>query len=143
MIALTNVSHFNKDYQILKNINLKVYAGERVSVVADGINSGRYSLMNLMLMIEKIEAKGNTDTGCLTPLSRVSVSSKNKPSTIELLGENIEFLDKGSFRKRMAYLAESPPVFYGSVRENIDPDGEYEDAEIIKTIHFLKVKFSP
>ena len=42
-------------------------------------------------------------------------------------------------RKDAAYLSSSPSMFSGTVKENIDPDGQFQEDEIVRTLHFLKV----
>lgn len=56
-----------------------------------------------------------------------------------MMGENVDYCDVKLLRKNMIYLSQYPTLFSGTVRNNIDPYGEFEDSEIIRTLHFLKI----
>lgn len=126
LILVQNVNFSNKKYRILKNVSLKVYRAERVGIIAEGENSGRHSLLQLLLLNKSYdEEKFNMDL---------------KRSVIELLENDTKLTNKQKLRKDMIFLSQRPCLFYGTVHENIDPYNEYKEEEIIRTFHFLKVK---
>ena len=124
LIKLEKVNLTNGKYSILKDINMKIYCAERVAIVAEGNESGRHDLLNVLLMNQEI------DKGDLT---------SSDPGSYEFLGEIAYFTERQILRKTIGYLSEYPCMFYGTVRENLDPDDKYDDETLIKTLHFLKV----
>lgn len=109
----------------MEKVSLKVYEAERVAIVGEGDNSGRYSLLQLLLLNEQ-QDEAQYDLELKRPL-------------IEFLGEDTQLVDKKILRKQIIYLSQSPTLFYGTVKENIDPYNEFSEKEIIRTLHFLKV----
>ena len=125
LIKLEGVNLTNGKYSILKEINMKIYSAERVAIVAGDNDSGRFDLLNILLLNEEID-KGD-------------LNSEDQGS-YEYLGQNVEFSKPEELRKTFGYLSEYPRMFYGTVRNNLDPDDRYDDEILIKTLHFLKVK---
>lgn len=115
----------NKKYKILKKISLKVYGAERVAIISDGQNSGRHSLLQLILL--------NQDH------DNDELNMELKRSVIELLGLDTKLINKKVLRREMFFMSQHPCLFYGSVKENIDPYNQFDESEIIRTLHFLKV----
>jgi len=115
---MKNVCFSTPNSKILNNINLKIFEAEKVAVV-DPENYGRQSLLNVMLLLDKIDSNPN--------------------SVFELLGRNVEFASVHDLRKEICFLSQYPRMFTGTVKENIDPDNNFTDSEIVRTLHFLKI----
>lgn len=123
------MSFSNKKYKILQGISLKVYEAERVAIIADGEDSGRHSLLQLLLLNQ-------------TPDDYSEDSIDFKRPFIEFMGKDSGLVEKKELRKDMIFLSQYPCLFYGTVRENIDPYNEFEEEDIITTLHFLKVSLT-
>lgn len=126
LILIQNVNFSNKKYKILKSISLKVYEAERVAIVADGEDSGRHSLLQLLLLNNSPDEYSEDSIDFKRPF-------------IEFLGKDSKLEPKKKLRSDMIFLSQYPCLFYGTVRENIDPYNEFEEEDIITTLHFLKV----
>lgn len=118
LIYMKNVSLSSPNMKILKNIHLKVYQAEKVAFV-DPHNSGRQSLLNLILLLERMD--------------------DNDESVFKINLENVDIANPVTLRKDMSYLSQYPTMFSGTVKENIDPQNEFDEEEIIRTLHFLKI----
>ena len=118
LINMKNVSLSTPNKQILQNIKLKVYEAEKVAFVDPG-NVGRQSILKLLLLLEKMD--------------------QNESSLFQLLGEHVDYADPKKIRENLCYLSQYPVMFSGTVRENLDPQNKYDEEEIIRTLHFLKI----
>jgi ABC-type bacteriocin/lantibiotic exporter with double-glycine peptidase domain len=56
----------------------------------------------------------------------------------ELMSRNVDYCNPEQMRKQILYLNQYPAFFAGTVRENIDPDEQFEEKDLIRTLHFLK-----
>jgi ABC-type multidrug transport system fused ATPase/permease subunit len=54
------------------------------------------------------------------------------------MSENVDYCNPEQMRKHILYLNQFPHFFAGTVKENIDPDDQFEEKDIIRTLHFLK-----
>lgn len=106
--------------RILNSIYLKIYAAEKVAII-DPENYGRENLFKLITLSKSRDIKASGS------------------SLFQLLGYNVDLTDANTIRKDMLYLRQDPPMFKGTVRENIDPHHRFSDTEIVRTLHFLKV----
>ena len=57
--------------------------------------------------------------------------------TIKVLGVDIEAARIYELRRQQMYLSENPPVFTGTLRENIDPFNKYTDDDIVRTLDYF------
>ena len=95
------------------------------------------SIRNLSCTIQagmKIGIVGRTGAGkssILQVLFRLSDCSEGK-----LIIDGVDIKDIGLhlLRKNIAYIPQTPFLIQGSIRENLDPFGEYDDEQIEKTL---------
>lgn len=62
----------------------------------------------------------------------------SKQSYFEMMSENVDYCNPEQMRKQILYLNQYPAFFSGTVLENIDPNGEFHEKDIVRTLHFLK-----
>lgn len=91
---------------VLKGVNLVVRSGEKVGVVGR-TGSGKSSLMIALLQIVEI-ADGS----------------------IMVDGVNLAKVGLKDVRKRMTIIPQDPVMFSGTIRFNLDPFGQYSDAQV-------------
>jgi len=91
---------------VLENISLSMKPGEKVGICGR-TGAGKSSLLLALFRI-------------IEPAS----------GTIFVDGQDITKLGLHDLRSSIAIVPQSPDLFEGTVRENIDPVGEYEDADI-------------
>ncbi|BGO90746.1 hypothetical protein NBRC10512v2_002998 [Rhodotorula toruloides] len=91
---------------VLKGLNLSVRPGEKIGVVGR-TGAGKSSIMQTLFRI-------------------VEVSS----GTIEVDGIDISKLGLADLRKKIAIIPQDALLFAGTVRTNLDPFAEHEDAEL-------------
>lgn len=175
---MKNVNYSTPNMNILKKINFRVYEAERVALIADK-NSGRESLINLLMLNVKRDDTDNFATGSSSGFlsdaqvgttripnlgSKVAMSLINqlepsqvrnkklntnfkkldknledsKQSYFEMMSKNVDYCNPKQMRKQILYLNQYPAFFAGTVKENIDPDDQFDTKDIIRTLHFLK-----
>lgn len=120
---LENVSFsYGGKINIFQGLNLIAKPGEKICLMGKS-GSGRHSLIQILMKnYEKI--------------------SYSKDEKFKIFGQNIEEIDPISLRSQVNYLSNDPILFYGSVRENIDTENEFNDEEIIEVLiklNFLEV----
>jgi ABC-type multidrug transport system fused ATPase/permease subunit len=91
---------------ILKGINVSINGGEKVGIVGR-TGSGKSTLIQVLFrLIEPTEGKVIID------------------------GIDISTLGLHDLRSRLGIIPQEPVLFEGTIRNNIDPIGQYSDAEI-------------
>lgn len=98
---------------VLNNISLRIKARSRIAVYGSS-GSGKHSLMNLLVGIYKRE------TGALN-----------------VFGRDIDTVVKREIRDISFYISQTPSLFAGTVRENIDPEYRFEDTDLIKVLAYV------
>lgn len=98
---------------VLNKISMNIKARARLGIFGTS-SSGKHSLMNMIVGIFKRES------GALT-----------------VFGRNIDNLLKRDIRELSFYVSETPMLFAGNVRENIDPDYRYNDLDLIKVLAYV------
>lgn len=103
-IEYKNVSFsYNAEKVILDDINLKISKGEKIAIIGSN-GSGKTTFLNLLLRFS--EPQG----GCIT-----------------IGGKNIEEINLIEYRKMFAVVSQDPYLFFGTVKENINLDGNASD----------------
>ncbi|KAG3089169.1 ABC transporter C family member 1 [Phytophthora idaei] len=91
---------------VLRGVNMSVVGGEKVGICGQ-TGAGKSSLMIALFRICEFE-KG----------------------TISIDGVDIQKVKLHDLRRSLAIIPQDPVLFSGSLRDNLDPFGEYSDAEI-------------
>uniref|UniRef100_A0A0A9GBQ8 ABC transporter domain-containing protein n=1 Tax=Arundo donax TaxID=35708 RepID=A0A0A9GBQ8_ARUDO len=101
---------------ILKGINLSISGGEKIGVVGR-TGSGKSTLIQaLFRLVEPAEGKMIID------------------------GVDISTLGLHDLRSRFGIIPQEPVLFEGTIRSNIDPIGQYSDAEIWQALERIQLK---
>ncbi|KAF1785208.1 P-loop containing nucleoside triphosphate hydrolase [Phytophthora cactorum] len=103
---------------VLRGVNMSVVGGENVGICGR-TGAGKSSLMIARFRICEFE-KG----------------------TISIDGVDIQKVKLHDLRRSLAIIPQDPVLFSGSLRDNLDPFGEYSDAEIwtvLKQVHLAQV----
>lgn len=107
---------------VLKGLNLQIRAGERVGIV------GR---------------TGAGKSSILAALYRMSELSKG---SIVVDGIDVSRIGLHELRSKLSIIPQDPVLFAGTIRTNLDPNGEYDDlaiwSSLLKT-HFVSGSFVP
>ncbi|CAB4012870.1 multidrug resistance-associated 4-like [Paramuricea clavata] len=115
-----------------KNVSLRYY------------ENGPKALKDLSFQInpcEKICVAGRTGAGkssLIAALMRIGEIEGN----IIIDNADIQYLNLQSTRQRISVISQSPELFNGSIRENLNPTGEFDDTEIWKVLDQMQMKFS-
>lgn len=118
LVYLKTASLSSPNMKLLDRVTFRLHSAEKVTFIASE-NSGRQSLLNLLLFIDQIDEDGY--------------------GYFEMLGKDVGISDPDDLRESIAYLSDYPCMYSGTVRDNIDPKKEFSDEEIAKTLHFLKI----
>lgn len=100
--------------ELLKKINLNVKGGTKIGV-AGRTGAGKSSVAALMRMPE---ASGD----------------------IIVDGVQISEVNLGEFRRSISVLGQSPVLFSGSVRKNLDPVGQFQDTDLWLALEDVQLK---
>ena len=112
------------DRLILKDINLAIKKKEKVAVVGES-GSGKHVLFNLLMKIYIRDIKDP---------EHESYDEKTDSSKLQIMGFDIDDVNSLEIRKRITYLDKNAITFYGTVRENINPDFKYSDEQIMNVL---------
>ncbi|CAO1615594.1 unnamed protein product [Parajaminaea phylloscopi] len=91
---------------VLKDVNLKVNAGEKVGIVGR-TGAGKSSLLTGLLRLVELER-----------------------GTVTIDGTDVAKIGLADLRRKIAVLPQDPLIFSGTLRSNLDPFGEYDDARL-------------
>lgn len=91
---------------VLKGVNLSINGGEKVGVVGR-TGSGKSSLM--IALLQMVDIAGGS---------------------ITVDGVDLASVGLNDVRKRMTIIPQDPVMFSGTIRFNLDPFGEYSDAQV-------------
>jgi ABC-type multidrug transport system fused ATPase/permease subunit len=112
-ICVENVTLKYGKREVLSNLNFKVRARGRVGIYGAS-GSGKHSIMNLLLGI-----------------------FKHNEGHLTVFGKPIQKVSKKEIRELCFYVDQTPTLFAGTVRENIDPNYKYTNSELIKVLAYL------
>lgn len=120
---------------VLRNITLNIRAGERVGLVGR-TGSGKSSLgLALYRMIETWN--GDCEFSSKNPNQ---AGSANRHGPVLLDGVDIAMLGLSTLRSRLAIIPQDPVLFSGTLRSNLDPFDDFQDAEIWKALGCVHMK---
>lgn len=105
-LAGVSFSYNNDSTPVLQEIDLRLAPGETIALVGDS-GSGKTTVTRLIM-------------GFHLPQS----------GTIRFGGIALGAVDLSSWRQRIGWVGQEPFLFSGSVRENLDPAGRHNDAEL-------------
>ncbi|PWN27227.1 hypothetical protein BDZ90DRAFT_232770 [Jaminaea rosea] len=91
---------------VLHDVNLKVHAGEKVGIVGR-TGAGKSSLLTGLLRLVELER-----------------------GSVHIDGVDISKMGLAELRRKVAVLPQDPLIFSGTLRSNLDPFGEYDDARL-------------
>ncbi|KAI9727742.1 MAG: hypothetical protein M1834_007981 [Cirrosporium novae-zelandiae] len=90
----------------LKNLNLKIFGGQHIGIV------------------------GRSGSGKSTIVSALTRLTEIKKGSITISGKNISDLPIQQLRRGVHILPQEPVVFSGSLRKNLDPYDQFDDASL-------------
>lgn len=101
---------------VLKGINFEVKAGERLGIVGR-TGSGKSSLIQALFH--------------MYPIGKGSISiNDHQPK----LSEGAHGVDLSLYRRSMAFIAQEPILFQGSLRFNLDIEGQFTDEKLLSVL---------
>ncbi len=113
---------------VLDGVTFEIKAGEKVGIVGR-TGSGKSSLIQALFRLYKIEQGEIRIEG-----QPAAVSGKS-----EVNGVPNEGADLSVYRRSMAYIAQEPTLFRGSLRENLDLLGLYSDTLLIEALERVEL----
>lgn len=102
---------------VLKDLNFEIKPGERFGIVGR-TGSGKSSLIQALFHLYPIEQ------------GRISIQGLS-PRNVLIDPAATDRLDLKAYRRSIAFIAQDPALFRGSLRENLDVDFSRTDAELI------------
>ncbi|KAF8932958.1 Canalicular multispecific organic anion transporter 2 [Dissophora ornata] len=126
---------------VLKNVSFEVQPAEKVGIVGRtgaGKSSLTLALFRIIEAADSYWARASEQDGTAKDLRRAmqlqqdlsEISSSGDGGSIEIDGLDISTLGLRDLRKHLAIIPQDPTLFAGTVRENLDPFNELEDAEL-------------
>ncbi|CAB4010093.1 multidrug resistance-associated 4-like [Paramuricea clavata] len=117
-IEFKNVSlrYYENGPKVLKDLSFQINPGEKIGV-AGRTGAGKSSLVAALMRIGEIE--GN----------------------IIIDNADIQYLNLQSTRQRISVISQSPELFNGFIRENLNPTGEFNDSEIWNVLDQMQLSF--
>ncbi|XP_048586947.1 ATP-binding cassette sub-family C member 4 isoform X2 [Nematostella vectensis] len=116
-VTLDNIKlrYYEGGPEILKGVTCK-FEGRKNTGIMGRTGSGKSSLVAALMRMPEADGKIFVDG--------IDISTVNIRET----------------RKRMSILSQSPVIFRGSIRENLDPYGEFADSEIWGTLERVQMR---
>lgn len=103
---------------VLKDVSFKADSGNKVGIVGR-TGAGKSSLLQVLFRL----------TECDVP-----------PSSIIVGGVNIRDLKLKKLRQSISVIPQSPFIFEGTVRDNLDPFHEYSDTQLWTALEDVELK---
>ena len=113
-ISFSNVSLSVLGKKILKRVSFEIESADTIAIVGEG-GSGKHSLVNMML-------------------GHYRADYRAEGSNISLFGSSIDYIKEREIRQIIVYLVGDPPLYTGTVRENIDPYNLKKKKDIIDVL---------
>lgn len=107
---------------VLKNISMHIQDGEKIGVVGR-TGAGKTSLITALYRIQELSS-----------------------GTIKLDGVDASKLGLRDLRSKIAIIPQEPVLFQGTIRSNLDPFSEYEDAHLndaLRRAHLIDSETAP
>ena len=117
-VIFKNVNLTINGISILKDISFNIRAGKKVALVGES-GCGKHHVLKLL-------------TGYYNKDSRPD-------SVIHIFGRNIDSVNARDLKSSVCVLEAEPVIYSGTVKDNIDPDGEFSENEILWFFRFLDV----
>ena len=113
-ITFSNVSLSVLGKKILKRVSFEIQSADTIAIIGEG-GSGKHSLVNMML-------------------GHYRADYRAEGSNISLFGSSIDYIKEVEIRQIIVYLVGDPPLYTGTVRDNIDPYSTKKKREIIDVL---------
>ncbi|KAG0027434.1 hypothetical protein BGZ81_005634 [Podila clonocystis] len=110
------------DSPVLKNISLDFKAGEKIGIVGR-TGAGKSSLI-----------------GALFRLVETTTGNPPHPGGISIDGIDISQIGMHDLREKMAIIPQEPFLFRGTLRFNLDPIGQHQDADVWAALEAAELK---
>lgn len=122
LLLLNNVTFMSKiGNRILDGISLKLYEAERIALVCEKSSGKDFLILLIMTLLQRSE---------IPALGQ---------SSYEILGKPVTLGSSSELRKNITFLSAKPTLLTGTVRQNVDPFSRFDDEEIMRVLHFLKI----
>ncbi|MBN8542006.1 MAG: ATP-binding cassette domain-containing protein [Deltaproteobacteria bacterium] len=109
---------------VLNDVSFEIKAGEKVGIVGR-TGSGKSSLIQALFRLYPV------DQGEI----RIEGQQASVPNrTISKESSAINGIDLGVYRRSIAYIAQEPTLFRGTLRENLDLNGVHSDTLLIEAL---------
>jgi len=114
---------------VLDDVSFEIKAGEKVGIVGR-TGSGKSSLIQALFRLYPI------DQGEI----RIEGQQASVPSrTTSKEGATSNGIDLGVYRRSIAYIAQEPTLFRGTLRENLDLNGVHSDTLLIEALERVEL----
>jgi ABC-type multidrug transport system fused ATPase/permease subunit len=114
---------------VLNDVSFEIKAGEKVGIVGR-TGSGKSSLIQALFRLYPI------DQGEIR-IEGQQASVPNRAATKESAAMN--GIDLGVYRRSIAYIAQEPTLFRGTLRENLDLNGVHSDTLLIEALERVEL----
>ncbi|WWC92927.1 uncharacterized protein L201_007890 [Kwoniella dendrophila CBS 6074] len=108
----------------LKKLNFSIEKGEKIGIIGR-TGSGKSSLIQALFRLVEI-----TDR-------RYTVEDNGSGGKIMIDEIDISTLGLSTLRERISIIPQDPFLFSGTIRENIDPTGQYTDAKLNDSLNLI------
>lgn len=78
---------------------------------------------------------GRTGSGKSTIANALLVTDTPSSGSVKIGGYDLSLIDRSALRNRVTFIQQDPVLFPGTLRDNIDPQGQFSDSECEKAIH--------
>jgi len=108
---------------VIQDLNLHADSGEKIGCVGR-TGAGKSTIINLLFRLQEIDRSGDHIEGSSIKMDHTDT----QPLGLHLLRGNISIIPQ------------SPFIFTGTVRQNVDPLGEYSDEQIWNALEEVRLK---
>ena len=111
---------------VLNGLSTSIKGGQRVGIVGRTGSGKSSTLLSLLRLVEPMPKEQGQPTA-------------NEPS-IAIDGIDIEKIGLGELRKKLAIIPQSPALFTGTIRSNVDPFNDFSDEQIWEALERCEMK---